>query len=84
MRELLRRIDSRELTEWYAFARLEPFGDDWRQTGVLAAVMHNAHSTQKKGAETFMPLEKAEQDGRADYLYFQIFAAQHNAALAAR
>ena len=45
--------------------------------------MHNAHSTQKKGAETFMPVAQPEQDGRADFLYFQIFAAQHNAALAA-
>lgn len=35
MRELLARVDSRELTEWMAYAELEPFGE--RRADVRAA-----------------------------------------------
>ncbi len=44
VRELLARIDARELAEWQAYFRLEPFGEeraDWRQaqtTAMLANV----------------------------------------------
>lgn len=43
MRQLLAEIDSAELAEWEAFYALEPFGQDWLQTGMLAAVNANCH-----------------------------------------
>lgn len=44
MEELLARISSRELTEWMAYDRLEPFGE-WRadvRSALVAMVMANA------------------------------------------
>ena len=32
MRELLEDVDSRELTEWWAFHRIHPLPDPWKQT----------------------------------------------------
>lgn len=82
MRELLRRIDSAELTEWHCFAEGEPFGDEWRQTGTLAALLANTDvSGPQQQPEDFMPIAKPVIPGR-DFLYFQAFATQHNAILA--
>lgn len=44
VRELLVRIDSRELREWMAFYQIEPFGEqvvDYRESR-LAAILANA------------------------------------------
>ena len=41
VRELLIRIDARELAEWQAYYRLEPFGEeraDWRQAQTTAVI----------------------------------------------
>ncbi|MDQ7019612.1 MAG: DUF4035 domain-containing protein [Robiginitomaculum sp.] len=41
VRELLARIDARELAEWQAYYRLEPFGEeraDWRQAQTTAMI----------------------------------------------
>lgn len=35
---LERSISVPQLREWIAYYRLEPFGDEWRRTGRLAAV----------------------------------------------
>lgn len=47
VRELLRRIDSRELSEWMAYAQLEPFGSQWEdlRVGHLCACMVQLWST---------------------------------------
>lgn len=60
VREMLDRIDSRELSEWMAFHNLEPFGDDWRRTGLTTAAVYNVNITKGKrlGAEDFMPIVK--------------------------
>jgi hypothetical protein len=56
--EMLDRMSSRELTEWMAFAQVEPFGqevDNWR-FGMLAAVQVNLHSPKRRvKPEHFMP-----------------------------
>lgn len=58
--ELLARISSKELTEWMAFYRLEPFGSDTQYLGpaINTAMLANIH--KKKGAKSaevgdFMP-----------------------------
>lgn len=57
VRELLHRIDSKELTEWMAFYQLEPWGadvDDWR-AGMIASTVANVHRDPKKRREPFSP-----------------------------
>ena len=47
MRELLARLDARELAEWAAFQRLEPFGDEQRPLARIASYIVNAASGGK-------------------------------------
>lgn len=61
--ELLDRMSSREFSEWMAFDQIEPFGDDWRQTGLLASLTANTNRDPKKRKhpyeiEDFMPVAK--------------------------
>ena len=53
MRELLARIDSRELTEWAAFYQVEPFGceADGLGSAIVAATVANVN--REKGAKAF-------------------------------
>ena len=57
---MLRRMDSRELTEWAAFYTLEPFGGDTEYIGhaITASTVANANRGKNKKAakvEDFMP-----------------------------
>lgn len=57
VRELLARIDSRELTEWAAYFGLEPWGtevDDWR-AGLVASTIANANRDPKQRREPYQP-----------------------------
>lgn len=57
MDALLRRLSVKQLTEWMAFAELEPFGpgrEDLR-AGVLAAVTANSAFGRGKGAKSYKP-----------------------------
>ncbi len=57
VRELLARIDSRELSEWNAFFELEPWGcemEDWR-TGLVASTIANVNRDPKKQRKPFEP-----------------------------
>ena len=57
VRELLERIDSRELTEWAVFFSLEPWGaevEDWR-FGMLASVIANANRDPKRRRKPYEP-----------------------------
>ena len=56
MRELLARIDSRELSEWQAYEGLDPWGG-WRgdlQAGIVASVVANTMG-RRKGQPAFTP-----------------------------
>lgn len=55
MAELLARLSARELAEWRAFDRLEPFGDRRADVrlGIMAALFANAH--RAAGAKPFTP-----------------------------
>ena len=59
VRELLARIDSRELSEWMVYYRLEPWGtevDDWR-AGMIASVIANVNRDPKKQNKPFQPTD---------------------------
>lgn len=55
----MREIDSRELTEWMVYAKMEPFGairEDYR-AGIVATVMASVFGGKKSNVtpETFFP-----------------------------
>ena len=57
VRELLNRIDSKELTEWAVFFNLEPWGaevEDWR-SGLIASTIANVNRDPKKQRKPFTP-----------------------------
>jgi len=57
VRELLQRIDSRELTEWQIYFGMEPWGtevDDWR-AGMVASTIANVNRDPKKQKKPFEP-----------------------------
>lgn len=64
--ELLGRISARELSEWMAYAQVEPFGEkraDLR-AGIVASTMANIHRGKRQAfkPDDFMPeFERTEQ-----------------------
>ncbi len=42
-----------EIREWQAFWRLEPFGDDWRRTARLQALMAEINRNERNRSEPF-------------------------------
>lgn len=62
--ELEQRMDSRELSEWLAFARFyQPLDNSWAQTGVLASSVLAPYS--RRGhvpkPQDFIPIEAPPQ-----------------------
>lgn len=63
----LERISSRELTEWQAFERIEPWGDEWRQVGMICSTQATLAGRKDCPPERFMPIEhKPAQQTAAD------------------
>lgn len=66
VRELLARVDSRELTEWMGFERIEPFGadmDSFRNAQLCATVMNarvGVRNMRIAQARDFMPRSRRE------------------------
>ncbi len=67
VRELLARVDSRELSEWMAYYQLDPFGNvrEDLQAGIVASTIANVNRGKNDKAfqpSDFMPfMEKPEQ-----------------------
>lgn len=53
--ELLSRIDSRELSEWMAFYKLEPWGDERADLRIAILASLYANANRKKGQAPFKP-----------------------------
>jgi hypothetical protein len=53
---LLAKLTSRQVSEWWAYDTLEPFGErvDWLRMGVLAATIVNC-TPRKKGSKAAKP-----------------------------
>ncbi|MCK9326632.1 MAG: hypothetical protein M0P69_14170 [Bacteroidales bacterium] len=57
VRELLARIDSRELSEWISYYEMEPWGtdvEDWR-AGMVASTIANVNRDPKKQRKPYTP-----------------------------
>lgn len=68
--EMLRRMDSAELTEWMAFAQVEPFGAETQYYGQAINSQLIANINRKQGskaykAEDFMPRFEQEPQSPA-------------------
>jgi hypothetical protein len=64
VRELSRRMDSQELSEWVAFTRYyQALPDPWQQTGLLTSAVLAPYSPHGKApkASDFVPTEKPPQ-----------------------
>lgn len=48
-------MSSRQFQEWAAYYELEPFGDEWLRTGLLASLTANANRNQEEKPEPFTP-----------------------------
>ena len=73
VRELLQRIDSRELAEWMAYYSTEPFGGTRGdlQAGVIASTIANVNKGKRGKAFTpgdFMPLMKKPKQTVTDQI----------------
>lgn len=59
--ECQERVDAVEFRNWQLYAEIEPFGQDWLQTGMICMLVAAANSG-KKGRkwkpEDFMPITK--------------------------
>lgn len=53
--EMMQRMDAVEYRTWGFFFELEPFGDEWRQAGTVAAAMAGGN------AEKYIPFPKPAQ-----------------------
>lgn len=59
LKQVMREVDSRELTTWMAYDRyFEPIGNSWQQTGTIAAAVLAPHCPRGKTPEPtdFVPL----------------------------
>lgn len=78
---MLERMTSEELSEWHAFYKLEPFGEERAdlRSGIVASILVNTNL--KKGAKATTPLdfmpyaEKQPQDAAAQKAQFKQFTA---------
>ena len=57
MAELLERISSRELTQWMAFYKIEPFGAEAEYLGHAITASTVANVNRKKGTKALKPVD---------------------------
>jgi hypothetical protein len=81
VRQCQREIDAREYQEWQELYKQEPWGDDWMQTGVLAASNVNLWSKRKIKPERFIPRVKERRDPQQLEREMMQWARMHNAAV---
>lgn len=66
MKELLDRLDSRELSEWIAYDRLEPLPDTWLQNGIVAHLIAALGGEKTKPHDWIpKPSKASKTNGRA-------------------
>ena len=70
MAELEAAISEAELREWMQYRRLQPFGEQaaFLRTGIVAAILANAHSDPKKRSQPYTPedfMPKAQKQAEA-------------------
>lgn len=49
-------LDARQFLDWLEFSQIEPFGDDWRQTALLAHISAAKGGVKDGAIEDYMPI----------------------------
>lgn len=62
MEEAQQRIDSRQFTEWMAYARLEPFGQDYLHTMIAQQTLATGNLKKGTKVEDLVPGEEPPHD----------------------
>jgi len=79
VREMLSRIDSRELAEWMVYDSLEPIGSVRIDlaAGIVASTMANCHRGKNQRVFSpldFMPFQNSERAGASEDIAAQLEA----------
>lgn len=61
---MLDEMTPEAMDEWIAFAMVEPFGDQWRQTATIAAQVNNSAAASKNSLVT--PDDYLPEPARSD------------------
>jgi hypothetical protein len=71
---VLTELSARKIREWEAFFLLEPFGQEWQQTALLASLIAETNRDHEKREEPYaleeflpVPPQEDEPDDEADY-----------------
>lgn len=72
-------MSAREFREWQAYYRIRPWGDDWVQTGVIAASNFQPWTSRKVRPDQFVPGGNKERDLKAMEWRMHQWAKAHNA-----
>ena len=92
-KELLPRLDSRELSEWMVYAELEPFGPQAvnLNSATIASILYNANRPKHSRAKSVIEIalgdfsgEKEKQTQEELVIAFKDFARTHNAGIKKR
>ena len=62
-----RRITLRQIRQWMAFWKVEPFGDDWRRSGRAALVMSGG-KIEPGTEDKFLPSYREKQQTEAELI----------------
>ena len=80
VRRLLSELDSRELSEWLAYDRLEPLDDPYWRSGMVASTVANCMAG-KKGEkfkpQDFLPRQKPQSAKQSKAIFENIIARQN-------
>lgn len=74
LKQLLRDTDSAELSEWIAYYKLEPFGQEWLQTASIMAATLAPHRKTPPNPVDFLPVKPPERE-QSDEEMLAIFKA---------
>lgn len=55
-------MDSKEFTEWMLFDQIEPWGNPWHHTTLIASKIHNAHFNEKVTQLDLLPGIRPEEE----------------------
>lgn len=80
VKEFLRENDSQDITELMAFYMVEPFGQEWLQTGTVSAEVRRVMTGQKIKAEAYLPIQPPDIGQTPDQMasLFRAMAKEHN------
>jgi len=72
-------ISAEQLLGWHEYYLAEPFGDDWRQTAVLACLSARKGGWKNAKIEDFLPIRQKQtrtEIAEKVNLFFQVLSAK--------